>query len=159
MSEIQGAYAPSTKYMGLPIGFSEFVEANNLTDIIVETLKQVGADCHLLKGDVAVEYSDARIIIGEIDLYTEMEGGIITEIKCSSITCPQELRDTGNCKNLLQVLAYVAMGRHGTIKKSAKWAFLLNPLTSTYERYDLDTWSLEDSKEFMKCLNDLGKLV
>jgi len=159
MGEIQGAYAPTTKYMGLPPGFSEFVEANNVTDIIVDTIKQVGADCHLLKGDVAVEYSDARIIIGEMDLYTETEGGIITEIKCSSITSPQELRDTGNCKNLLQVLAYVAMGRHGTIKKPAKWAFLLNPLTSTYERYDLDTWSKKDSKEFMNCLNDLGKLV
>jgi hypothetical protein len=159
MGEIQGAYAPTSKYMGLPEGFSEFVDANNVTDIIVDTLNNVGASCDQLKGDVAVEYSGDRIIIGEIDLYTETLGGVITEIKCSNIICPQELRDTGNCKNLLQVLAYVAIGRHGTIKKPAKWAFLLNPLTSTYERYDLDTWSYEDSKEFMNCLKDLGKLV
>jgi hypothetical protein len=51
------------------------------------------------------------------------------------------------------------MGRHGTIKRKARWAFLLNPLTATYECYDLDTWSFDQSKEYMNCLNDLSSLV
>jgi len=159
MGEIQCIYAPSSKYMGLPDGFENFVENNNVTNVIIDTLDSLNATTDNLYGDIAVEYSGDRIIIGEMDLYTDEQDGIMIEIKCSSIINPQELRDTGNCKNLLQLLAYVAMARHGTIKKNIRWAFLLNPLTSTYERYDLESWSQEDSHEFMLCLNDLCKLV
>jgi hypothetical protein len=94
-----------------------------------------------------------------MDLYTDSNEGAVIELKCSAITSPQELRDTGNCKNLLQLLSYVAMGRHGLIKKRARWGFLLNPLTSAYECYDLDTWPETHSLEFMKCLDDLCALV
>lgn len=159
MGEIQCTYAPSNKYLGLPKGFETFVEANNVTDIITDALQSFNIKSDNLSGDVVVEYTNTRIIIGEMDLFTEDNEGAIIEMKCSNMTSPQELRDTGNCKNLLQLLAYVAMGRHGTIKRKARWAFLLNPLTATYECYDLDTWSFDHSKEYMNCLNDLSSLV
>ena len=159
MSEIQSVYAPTDKYMGLPKGFNNFVETHNVTDNIRATLATLSVTTTELKGDVSVEYNSARIINGEIDIYSEEEGGIICELKCSQITNPIELRDTGNCTNLLQLLSYVAIGRHGTIPIKAKWALLINPLTSTYEKYDLDSWSYEDSSTFLSCLNDLAKLV
>jgi len=157
MSEIQSVYAPNDKYMGLPKGFNHFVEKNNVTSSIINALHTLNSKTDNIRGDVAVEYSDARIITGEIDLY--LEEGIIMELKCSNITNPIEIRDTGNCTNLLQLLSYVAIGRHGSTSIKAKWAFLINPLTSAYERYDLDSWSQEDSRKFLDCLNDLAKLV
>ena len=159
MSEIQSVYAPSDKYMGLPVGFSKFVENNNVTDSIIRLLKSVSASSKNISGDISVEYTNARIITGEIDLYSIEQDGIIIEMKCSQNTNPIEIRDTGNCTNLLQLLSYVAIGRHGTVPVKARWAFLVNPLTSAYERYDLQTWSEEDSKAFLECLNDLAKLV
>jgi len=159
MGEIQCVYAPTTKYMGLPQGIKTFVEKNDATDIISDALNTYGISSENISGDVAIEYSKNRIIIGEMDLYTDSNEGAIIELKCSAITSPQELRDTGNCKNLLQLLTYVAMGRHGVIKKRARWGFLLNPLTSAYECYDLDTWSDSQSLEFMECLDDLCALV
>ena len=159
MSEIQSVYAPTDKYMGLPKGFNDFVEKNNVTTSIKNALSSLETNCKDIRGDIAVEYSNARIITGEIDLYLDRLGGIIIEMKCSNIINPIEIRDTGNCTNLLQLLSYVALGRHGSTPIKARWAFLINPLTSAYERYDLDKWSHEDSQKFLDALNDLAKLV
>ena len=56
-------------------------------------------------------------------------GGVLIEIKCGTAVKAVDLRDAGSCKHLLQVLSYVAMGRHGTIPLKCEWAFLVNPLT------------------------------
>jgi hypothetical protein len=159
MGEIQAIYAPPKKYLGLPPGLKNFVEKNDVTSIIVDTLQNYDISSDNLQGDVALEFHKNRIIIGEMDLYTDSNNGAVIELKCSSITNPEELRDTGNCKNLLQILTYVAMARHGIVKKKAKWAFLLNPLTAAYECYDLDTWSFMQSKKFIECLDELCALV
>jgi len=82
---------------------------------------------------------------------------MIIEIKCGTATTPSDLRDSGNCKNLLQVLAYVALGRHGELPLRTRWASLINPLTGTWEIYDLDTWTKQESLEFMEILEDLRK--
>jgi hypothetical protein len=94
----------------------------------------VGGEFDDLKGDVPLE--SKSLIIGEVDLVSKR---MIMEIKCGTATSPSDLRDSGNCKNLLQVLAYVALGRHGEIALSTRWASLVNPLTGAWEIYDLDT--------------------
>jgi hypothetical protein len=67
------------------------------------------------------------------------------------------LRDNGDCKNLLQLLSYVALARHGTLPMKCSWAFLVNPLTNAWERYDIGKWSQDDSNLFMECLEELRK--
>ena len=91
-------------------------------------------------------------IVGEADM---MVGELLIEIKCGAHIRPTELRESGSCKNLLQVLSYVALARHGTIQYELKKAALINPLTGSWEMYDIDSWSTEDSKEFMAVLEEL----
>jgi hypothetical protein len=153
--EIQASLAPRTQYQGIPKGFEEFCEANlnRAVAAIGEVVQQVGGSLECLEGDKALETKS--LILGEADLYSPTNGGHIIEMKCSVNTRATDLRDVGNCKNLLQVLAYAAMGRHGTIPLEARWATLMNPLTGAFEMYDLSTWSSEQSQEMLKCLEEL----
>lgn len=153
-SEIQAATAPEDSYQGLPFGFDLFIKENmkGVCKNVRDCFAEVGGEYDDLKGDVPVE--SKSLIIGEIDLVSKR---MIMEIKCGTSLSPSDLRDSGNCKNLLQVLAYVALGRHGEIALSARWASLLNPLTGAWEIYDLDTWSKEASAEFMECLEELKR--
>jgi hypothetical protein len=91
--------------------------------------------------------------MGEADIVSE--NGVLLEIKCGTSTKATEMRDVGNCKHLLQVLSYVALARHGTIPIELKRACIVNPLTGAWERYDLSTWTEEQSSEFMECLEEL----
>lgn len=153
-SEIQAAMAPEDSYQGLPFGFDLFIKENmkGVCKNVRDCFSVVGGEFDDLKGDVPVE--SKSLIIGEIDLVSKR---MIMEIKCGTSLSPSDLRDSGNCKNLLQVLAYVALGRHGEIALSTRWASLLNPLTGAWEIYDLDTWSKEASAEFMECLEELKR--
>jgi hypothetical protein len=153
-SEIQAAMAPEDSYQGLPFGFDLFIKENmkGVCKNVRDCFSVVGGEFDDLKGDVPVE--SKSLIIGEIDLVSKR---MIMEIKCGTATSPSDLRDSGNCKNLLQVLAYVALGRHGEISLSTRWASLVNPLTGAWEIYDLDTWSKEASAEFMECLEELKR--
>ena len=155
-SEIQAAVAPEDSYQGLPFGFDLFIKENmkGVCKNIRECFTEVGGEYDDLKGDVPVE--SKSLIIGEIDLVSK---GMIMEIKCGTATTPSDLRDSGNCKNLLQVLTYVALGRHGEIPIITRWASLINPLTGAWEIYDLETWSKEESAEFMECLEELKKRI
>lgn len=153
-SEIQAAMAPEDSYQGLPFGFDAFIHCNmkGVCKNVRDCFAEVGGEFDDLKGDVPVE--SKSLIIGEIDLVSKR---MIMEIKCGTSLSPSDLRDSGNCKNLLQVLAYVALGRHGEIALTTRWASLLNPLTGAWEIYDLDTWSKEASAEFMECLEELKR--
>jgi hypothetical protein len=154
ISEIQATMAPEDSYQGLPYGFDLFIKENmkGVCKNVRDCFSVVGGDFDDLKGDVPVE--SKSLIIGEIDLVSK---SMIMEVKCGTATTPSDLRDSGNCKNLLQVLAYVALGRHGEIAITTRWASLINPLTGTWEIYDLDTWSKEASAEFMECLEELKR--
>lgn len=153
-SEIQAVYAPEDSYQGLPFGFDTFMQHNmkGIVQNVKECMEYVGAGYENLKGDVPLE--SKSLIIGEADLVSK---SMLIEIKCGTATTPSDLRDSGNCKNLLQVLAYVALGRHGELPLSTRWAALINPLTGAWELYDLDTWSKEQSLEFMEALEELRK--
>ena len=153
--EIEAVTMPKNYYSGLPNGFEEFVALNQdgICDVVIDCLRSVGSGMGHLEGDIALETES--LIIGEADMWTQECGGVLLEIKCGTAKEVADLRDTGNCKNLLQVLAYVAMGRHGVIPLKTRWAFLLNPLTAAWERYDLNSWSMEESREFMNCLEEL----
>jgi hypothetical protein len=153
-SEIQAAMAPEDSYQGLPFGFDLFIKENmkGVCKNVRECFAAVGGEYDDLKGDVPLE--SKSLIIGEIDLVSK---NMIMEVKCGTATTPSDLRDSGNCKNLLQVLTYVALGRHGEIALSTRWASLINPLTGAWEIYDLDTWSKEASAEFMECLEELKR--
>jgi hypothetical protein len=156
LSEIQAVTAPTSQYQGLPPRFDEFVEANldELQDNVISTIGRVGYKGEPIFGDYSLE--SENMIMGQADLVIpKTKNGIIVELKVSAATRGVDLRDSGNCKNLLQVLAYVALGRHGRIPLSVRWAILLNPLTQAHEIYDLNTWSLEDSREFLTVLEDL----
>jgi hypothetical protein len=119
-----------------------------------DCLQTVRAGYEQLKGDVPLE--SKSLILGEADL---VSNSMLMEIKCGTATKPAELRDSGNCKNMLQVLAYVALGRHGELPLTTRWASLLNPLTGAWEIYELDTWSTEQSLEFMEVLEELRRRV
>jgi hypothetical protein len=153
-SEIQAVVAPEDSYQGLPTGFDDFIK-NNMKGVC-ENLKAcmatIGGEYDALRGDVPLE--SKSLIIGEADLVSK---SMLIEIKCGTAVHAADLRDSGNCKNLLQVLAYVALGRHGEIPLNVRWASLINPLTGAWEIYDLDTWSKEQSSEFMECLEELRK--
>jgi hypothetical protein len=88
-------------------------------------------------------------------MYDSSGEGHVIEMKCSMSSTATDLRDSGQCKNMLQVLAYVAMGRHGTIPLKCRWASLVNPLTGAHEIYDMNTWSHEQSSEMLACLEEL----
>jgi hypothetical protein len=155
MNEIQAIDAPENSYQGFPEGFDEFVNANldMIPHSVLHFLGACGVSNERLVGDYCLETKS--LILGEADLWTPDNEGVLVELKVSSSIQPKDLRDPGNCKNLLQVLAYAAMGRHGVIPMPCRWAGLVNPLTGTWERYDLSTWSLEESTEFMACLEEL----
>lgn len=154
-SEIQAVYAPIQSYQGLPEDIDEFMEKNTeLMELgIIECLASVGATSKTLQGDIPLE--SKSFILGEADMVTSESGGVLLEIKCSSSKDAVDLRDSGNCKNLMQLLSYVALGRHGTIPMYCHWAALINPLTGAWERYDMSEWSEKDSLEFMSCLEEL----
>jgi hypothetical protein len=40
-----------------------------------------------------------------------------------------------------------------------KKAAIINPITGSWEIYDIDSWSMEDSMEFMDTLEELRKRV
>lgn len=159
VSEIDAIVIADNSYQGMPDNYQEFIEENtsHLKDSIVESLNQIDISSEKLHGDISLETKS--LIRGEADLYSEENGGVIVELKCGDKTKGIDLRDSGDCKNLLQLLTYVAMGRHGTIPLKASKAMLLNPLTMAREVYDLNTWSFEDSSKFMDCLEELRKRV
>jgi hypothetical protein len=156
VSEIQAVSAPQDSYQGLPFGFDVFMKQNmkGVCKNITSCMECVGAGYEHLKGDVPLE--SKSLILGEADLVSK---SMLIEIKCGTATKASELRDSGNCKNMLQVLAYVALGRHGEIPLNTRWASLINPLTGAWEIYDLDSWSSADSSEFMDFLEELRKRV
>jgi len=158
-NEISAVYSPRGLYMGLPHGFDDFLEYNSgcIVSSVHSCIATVGATIEHLSGDIPFE-SDS-MIIGEGDMYTEECGGVLIEIKCNSSHRAIDLRDSGNCKNLLQVLTYVALARHGTIPREIRSACIINPLTGAWEMYDLDTWSHDESDKFMDCLEELREMV
>jgi hypothetical protein len=152
VSEIQAVSAPDNSYQGLPRGFVGFIEKNmqGMCNIVGACFEEIGDECKNIRADIPLE--SASLIIGEADLVSK---NMLMEIKCGTSTEAADLRDSGNCKNLLQVLAYVALGRHGELPLEVRWASLVNPLTGAWEIYDLDTWSREQSAEYMACLEEL----
>lgn len=157
LSEIQAVTAPRDLYQGLPKDFEEFIEyrigpAQELIKALIKTAgisEEIGIEC-----DAPLE--SETIIVGEADM---MVGELLIEMKCGAHTNPVDLRESGSCKNLLQVLSYVALARHGTIQYDLKKAALINPLTGSWEMYDIEAWSMEDSKEFMDVLEELRSRV
>lgn len=157
VSEIQSVDAPCDSYQGLPNGFEEFtLEAiRPAAHVVLSCAKSVGQlTAAGIQCDVTVETES--LILGEVDM---VAGDLLIEIKCGNSTKAVELRDSGNCKNLLQVLSYVALGRHGVMPLACKYGCLINPLTATWEIYDMETWSVEDSGEFVKILEELRRRV
>jgi hypothetical protein len=155
--EIQAVSAPQDSYQGLPYDVESFVNYNLITmkDSIQDCLQSIGLNSNFLRGDVPLE--SPSFIMGEADLVHD--AGVILEMKCSASPKAIDLRDSGDCKNLLQLLSYVTLGRHGTLPLECKWAFLVNPLTGAWERYDIEKWSREDSCIFMECMEELRKRV
>jgi hypothetical protein len=152
VGEIQAMDAPIDSYMGMHEGFEWFVMVNmeRAADTIRGCLADTGAK-GILRGDVCLE--SESLIMGEADIISE--NGVLLEIKCGTSTKAVEMRDVGNCKHLLQVLAYVALARHGTIPVKLEKACIVNPLTGAWERYDLSSWTDEQSMEFMECLEEI----
>ena len=155
LQEIQSIVAPVGHYQGLPKKFDIFCEKNMEfgKSALLDLIKQRGGDPSQLEGDRALETD--TFILGEADLYDPSGEGHLIEMKCSISHRATDLRDTGNCKNLLQVLSYVAMGRHGTIPLKCRWATLINPLTGAHEIYDMSSWSEDQSSEMLSCLEEL----
>ena len=151
--EIDALFAPENSYQGLPIGFEEFVGEliEPGEDTLRNLLKTIGCPTDKILGDLHLE--SESLILGEADMVIPDE--LLIEIKCGTSRTSAELRDVGNCKHLLQVLSYVALGRHGALPMNVKKACLVNPMTGAWEIYDLEKWSTEDSAEFMACLEEL----
>jgi hypothetical protein len=150
-SEIRAVDEKENSYQGLPKGFDEFATAMVVPSAAI-IKAAVGKDASF-RADIILETES--FIVGEIDLLADED--CVIEIKCGAATTSAELRGTSNNANLLQLLAYVAMSRHGTIPVTSHWkrAILINPMTATWERYDLETWTMEQSAEFMECLEEL----
>jgi hypothetical protein len=153
ITEIQAVDAPPHLKQGLPDGFDEFVdgvlEPGYLS--IKACARSVGIPLDTpVYGDVSLE--SKCLILGEADM---IMGDLLIELKCGTHTNPVELREAGSCKNLLQILSYVSLGRHGTFPLECKKAALINPLTGSWEVYDIEGWSMENSKEFMSVLEEL----
>jgi len=157
LNAIRAVDAPVNSYMGLPEGFDEFAAASvaPAAAIVRAASGSSGSSGSLFQADVPVE--SASLLYGEMDLITE-DGDCVVEIKCSAETSAAGLRGSSSCVNLLQLLAYVAIARHGTPpRRNPKSAVLVNPLTATWERYDLTTWSMEQSTMFLECLEELQR--
>jgi hypothetical protein len=152
MTEIRAVNARENSYQGLPEGFDEFATAMVAPAVAI---LQAATGAKTFKADVSVETES--FIVGEIDLITDED--CLVEIKCGTAATSADLRGTSNNVNLLQVLAYVAMSRHGSIPliRRLRKAMLVNPLTATWEAYDLDTWSDAQSLEFLNCLEEIKR--
>ena len=153
VGEIQAVDAPTHLRQGLPEDLEEFIgtilEPAALT--IRSCVKVAGISSKSeIKGDVSLESSS--LIIGEIDMVVD---DLFIELKCGTHVKPADLREAGSCKNLLQLLTYVCIGRHGTMPRDCKKAALINPLTGSWEMYDIEAWPEESSKEFMAVLEEL----
>jgi hypothetical protein len=152
LNAVRAVDAPVNSYMGLPEGFDEFAAASVAP---AAAIVRAAAPTSGFQADVPVE--TASLLYGEMDLVTT-DGDCVVEIKCSAETTAAGLRGSSSCVNLLQVLAYVAIGRHGAPpRRNPKWAILVNPLTATWERYDMTTWSMEQSATFCECLEELRR--
>jgi hypothetical protein len=152
LAEIQAVSAPPNSYSGLPAEFDEFAACSVSPAAALVRIGTGVPDDTEIYVDVSVETES--LIMGETDLIV---GDGIVDIKCSRNTTSAGLRGASCCSNLLQLLSYVAMGRHGTLALPCKWAMLINPLTATWERYDISAWSEEDSREFLECLEELRR--
>ena len=153
LSEIQAVSAPSNLYQGLPQDFEEFIDCHigPAQEFIRKLIKEAGiSDNSGIECDAPLE--SKTFIVGEADM---MVGELLIEIKCGAHTSPVDLRESGSCKNLLQILSYVALARHGTIQYDLKKAALINPLTGSWEMYDIEAWPEESSKEFIAVLEEL----
>lgn len=153
-SEITAFDAPADTYMGMPEDLDVFVVENieRGAETLRACLRDTGAT-GTFRGDVCLE--SASLIMGEADIISE--NGVLLEIKCGTAMKAVDMRDVGNCKHLLQVLAYVALARHGTIPVKVERACIVNPLTGAWERYELSSWTWEQSSEFMSCLEELRR--
>ena len=153
VTEIQSVDAPNHLKQGLPDDFEEFIEA--ILEPACLTIKACANSVGIkamseYHGDISLE--SKSLIIGEVDMVID---DLLIEMKCGTSTNPVELREAGSCKNLLQILSYVSLGRHGTMALECKKAALLNPLTGSWEVYDVESWSNKDSMEFMNVLEEL----
>jgi hypothetical protein len=152
-SEITAFDAPTDTYMGMPEDLDLFIIQNieRSAQTLSACLRDTGA-CQKLRGDVCLE--SISLIMGEADIISD--NGVLLEMKCGKATKAAELRDSmGNSKHILQVLAYIALARHGTIPVELHRACIVNPLTGAWERYELSIWTEEQSMEFMSCLEEL----
>jgi hypothetical protein len=157
ITEIQAVDAPPHLKQGLPDDFEDFVkgvlEPGCLSIKACATSVGLSLDTPIY-GDVSLE--SKCLIVGEADMVI---GDLLIEIKCGTHTNPVELREAGSCKNLLQILSYVSLGRHGALPLESNKAALINPLTGSWEVYDIEGWSIENSKEFMSVLEELRTRV
>ena len=155
VDEINAMDAPSSSYQGMPDRFEEFIESviEPSSEIIRECIASIGISMEEVKGDFPL-VSDS-LIMGEADMVVIGKQSVLVEIKCNSAYKATEMREPGCAKHLLQVFAYVALGRHGAFPLEVDWACIINPLTATWEIYDLSTWSRDNSLIFMKCLEEL----
>ena len=155
LSPIMSVDAPENLYMGLPAGFDEFATASVLG--AAQIVRDSVGEATTFLADVPVETES--LLYGEIDLMTEDMSTLI-EIKCSAAHSAPGLRGSSNCANLLQMLAYVAIGRHSESSNiEPTTGVIVNPLTASWERYDLTTWSHEQSAEFLECFEELRERV
>lgn len=152
--EIMSVSAIEDSYCGLPAGFDEFAAVAVAPAVVClnTVMAELGVDTSTSTYRVDVPVETESLLYGEIDI---MADETIVEIKCGNWTGVSDLRGSGSCTNLLQLLAYVAIGRHGTLTLSCKCAVILNPLTGTWERYDISAWPEEQSREFLACLEEL----
>jgi len=153
ITEIQAVSAPSHLKQGLPEGFEQFVDGILEPGclLIKACAKSVGIDMSIpIYGDVSLE--SKSLIIGEADMII---GDMLIEMKCGTHINPIELREAGSCKNLLQVLSYVCLGKYGTLPQECTKAAIINPMTGAWEVYDIGSWSDKDSFEFMSILEEL----
>jgi hypothetical protein len=160
LAPILSVDAPENLYMGLPAGFDEFATASVLgaAQIVRDSVASAAATASFLS-DVPVETES--LLYGEIDLMTDDLSTLI-EIKCSAAQSASGLRGSANCVNLLQMLAYVAIGRHSSTSSTSlnpTTGVIVNPLTASWERYDLTTWSRSQSAEFLECFEELRDRV
>jgi superfamily I DNA/RNA helicase len=157
ITEIQAIDAPPHLKQGLPDNFEEFV--NSVLEPGALAIKACAGSVGIpvntpISGDVGLE-SDC-FILGEADMVMD---DMILEIKCGTHTNPVDLREAGSCKNLLQILSYVSLGRHGTLPLKCNKAAIINPLTGSWEAYDIESWPIENSLEFMSVLKELRARV
>ena len=157
ISEIQAVDAPAQLKQGLPSQLEEFIgdmlEPATLT--IRSCIKAAGvSSISEINGDIPLE--SKSLIIGEVDMAVD---NLFIEIKCGTHTKPTELREAGSCKNLLQLLTYVSLGRHGTLQRECKKAAIINPLTGSWEIYDIESWAMEDSEKFISTMEELRSRV